>query len=448
MRNTFVLLIYVSAGNDVMKFMLPLKHRLVFTLCFVIIQLGFLIYFTSLIDPNYGKDSRVRFKNKYTETQRLKNILHGMQKLLTLVHRKANVGNSREESCDIETALLFLKNNNVSETVFTNTFEDVTPLGGTDWGFRTHIPCSNKSSAVNDAGKEVPRRQFIPSCFNDYVTLEVRENFNESLPLFKFPDTCLKKIIDKFCTTPFLVPNIIHYIWLGKGIFDFMYFVSILSGHKKQHPCLIFLYYDTLPSGEWWNLLLLHVPNIIPVNVTPPSEISNQKILYVQHKSDILRLQILTEYGGIYLDTDQLLLTSLDKFRNRECTMGMAADGYFGSAVIIAGKNSALIKKWMDSYSAYKPNLWGENSVIMATKLAKQYPKLIHVEKHYCSFYPHQTYLADHNYKWSHSYGIHIYKSGREEQLKQLNFSSIRKLNNTLGAAFRFVLFDNKELCS
>lgn len=82
----------------------------------MIIQLGFLIYFTSLIDPNYGKDSRVRFKNEYTETQRPKNILHGMQKLLTLVHRKANVGNSREESCDIETALLFLKNNNVSET--------------------------------------------------------------------------------------------------------------------------------------------------------------------------------------------------------------------------------------------------------------------------------------------------------------------------------------------
>nr|XP_034306276.1 uncharacterized protein LOC117682558 [Crassostrea gigas] len=226
-----------------------------------------------------------------------------------------------------------------------------------------------------------------------------------------------------------------------------MYFVSILSGHKKQHPCLIFLYYDTLPSGEWWNLLLLHVPNIIPVNVTPPSEISNQKILYVQHKSDILRLQILTEYGGIYLDTDQLLLTSLDKFRNRECTMGMAADGYLGSAVIIARKNSAFIKKWMDSYSAYKPNAWGENSVINATKLAKQNPDLIHPEKHNCPFYPHPNYLSKHNYKWLHSYGLHIYKPGRVEQLKQLNFSSIRKLNNTLGAAFRFVLFDNKELC-
>lgn len=133
----------------------------------------------------------------------------------------------------------------------------------------------------------------MPLCVNYDVRLEVRENFNESFPIFKFPDTCLKQIIEKLCTTPFLVPNIIHYIWLGKDKFDFMYFVSILSGYKKQHPCLIFLYYDTLPSGQWWNLLLLYVPNIIPVNVTPPSEIANKKILYVQHKSDILRLQIL-----------------------------------------------------------------------------------------------------------------------------------------------------------
>lgn len=154
-----------------------------------------------------------------------------------------------------------------------------------------------------------------------------------------------------------------------------------------------------------------------------------------------------SEYGGIYLDIDQLLFTSLDKFRERECTMGVASDGYLGSAVIIASKNSAFIKKWMDSYSAYKPNSWGQNSVIMATKLAKQNPNLIHLERHYCSFYPHPTYLFKQNYKWSHSYGLHIYKPGREKQLKQLNFSSIRKLNNTLGAAFRFVLFDNKELC-
>lgn len=422
-----------------------LNYRAVFTLCFLIIQLGILVYVTLLFYPNYEKgSSRICFKKENDEAQRLKYRLHGMQKLLKLVYRKAKVGNSREESCDIETAILFLKKNNVSKTVFTNTFEDFAPLGGRDWSFKTYIPCSNKSLEVNGTSKELIRSQFIPSCVNYDVKLEVRENLNESL---KFPGTCLKQVIDKFCTTQFLVPNILHYIWLGKGKFEFIFFVSIFSGYKKQHPCLIFLYYDTLPSGKWWNLLLLYVSNIIPVSVNPPSKIGNRKIVFLEHKSDILRLQILREYGGIYLDTDQLLLTSLDKFRDRECTMGVASDGYLGSAVIIASKNSAFIKKWMDSYSAYKPNSWGQNSVIMATKLAKQNPNLIHLERHYCSFYPYPTYLFKQNYKWSHSYGLHIYKPGREKQLKQLNFSSIRKLNNTLGAAFRFVLFDDKELC-
>uniref|UniRef100_A0A8W8KE60 Alpha-1,4-N-acetylglucosaminyltransferase n=1 Tax=Magallana gigas TaxID=29159 RepID=A0A8W8KE60_MAGGI len=344
-----------------------MNYRAAFTVCFLIIQLGILVYVTLLFYPNYEKGSRICFKKEDDEAQRLKYRLHGMQKLLKLVYRKAKVVNSREESCDIETAVLFLKKNNVSKTVFKNTFEDFSPLGGRDWSFKTYIPCSNKSLEVNGTSKELIRSQFIPSCVNYDVKLEVRKNLNESL---KFP-----------------------------------------------------------------------------VSVNPPSKIGNRKIVFLEHKSDILRLQILREYGGIYLDTDQLLLTSLDKFRDRECTMGVASDGYLGSAVIIASKNSAFIKKWMDSYSAYKPNSWGQNSVIMATKLAKQNPNLIHLERHYCSFYPYPTYLFKQNYKWSHSYGLHIYKPGREKQLKQLNFSSIRKLNNTLGAAFRFVLFDDKELC-
>lgn len=91
----------------------------------MIIQLGILVYVTLLFYPNYEKGSRICLKKEDDEAQRLKYRLHGMQKLLKLVYRKAKVGNSREESCDIETAILFLKKNNVSKTVFTNTFEGI-----------------------------------------------------------------------------------------------------------------------------------------------------------------------------------------------------------------------------------------------------------------------------------------------------------------------------------
>ena len=153
------------------------------------------------------------------------------------------------------------------------------------------------------------------------------------------------------------------------------------------------------------------------------------------------------EYGGIYLDTDQLLLRSVDRFRNKDCTMGWAHDLYFGSALILAKKQSSFIRRWIESYASYNPKLWGENSVIMAAKLAIQYPTLINVVKHYCLFYPHPDDYYNKNYKWSHSYSLHIYKQGKMDQIQAMNFMSIRKLNNTLGAVFRYILFGNKEMC-
>jgi hypothetical protein len=157
---------------------------------------------------------------------------------------------------------------------------------------------------------------------------------------------------------------------------------------------------------------------------------------------------LLVEYGGIYNDTDQLILRSLDNLRNYGCTMGMSGDGYFGSALILAQRNSTFIDKWIASYSDYNPDGRGTNSVIRATELAKVHSNSIYVHRHYCAFYPHEKFIFGWNYKWSYTYGFHIYKTERFKRLSQIDFTTIRTLNKTLGAIFRFILFDNKELCS
>ena len=64
----------------------------------------------------------------------------------------------------------------------------------------------------------------------------------------------------------------------------------------------------------------IHSQHFILESVTAPSEILGRKKIYVQHKSDILRLLILKEFGGIYLDTDELLFKSVDTFGNQDCT--------------------------------------------------------------------------------------------------------------------------------
>lgn len=156
----------------------------------------------------------------------------------------------------------------------------------------------------------------------------------------------------------------------------------------------------------------------------------------------------LTEYGGIYVDTDEILLRSLDDFRDSSYTMGLAHDGSVGSALIMAVKNAPFLSKWNESYRSFHPNEWGNNSVLMARTLATKYPKLINLQDHHCVFFPHGNLLYDSNYKWSHSYAIHVYHQDRMDILNQYDGTTIQTLNNTLGAVGRYILYDDKELCA
>ncbi|XP_062606682.1 uncharacterized protein LOC134268435 [Saccostrea cucullata] len=265
-------------------------------------------------------------------------------------------------------------------------------IGGKDWSFKSLQRCLDKSSGFYNRSMG-RRKQLVPICNNTNVSIHVATNFNQSLPLFEFPDSCLNLIIDKFSSGR-VVPNIVHYIWFGIQHFELINFVSIYSAYEKQKPCLIFLFADFLPFGDLWNLLLTVIPNIIHIRISAPLYIAGRHISWVQHKADIVRLRILKEYGGIYCDTDQIILRSLNVFRNDECAMGHAHDGSLGSALILAAKNSRFINKWIESYVTYDPTKWGDNSVTMAMKLAKANKELVKLQDHHSVFFFHMDWFC------------------------------------------------------
>ncbi|XP_061185804.1 uncharacterized protein LOC133193906 [Saccostrea echinata] len=327
-------------------------------------------------------------------------------------------------------------------------YSNFTPIGGSDWSFSTSVGCLDPNTTIFRKSHAEGGR-LIPRCTDYDVFLETTMKFNNT-HVFDFPDKCLSRVIDKFCTDHLLVPNIVHYVWFGGREFDFIYFVSFYSVFKFQKPCFMFLYYDVLPFGVWWDLLQTLVNNIVFVKLTPPTQISGKKIIYVQHKSDIMRLKILKEYGGIYLDTDQYILRSVNEFRNKECTMDRGPDGGVANAVIFAAKNATFINIWIDSYRDYYPNKWGKNSVKMARNLSLKYPQYIHVYEVNCIFFPGESVLYNGNYKWSHSFAIHFFNKDYyyfSKKLGKLNPNTIKNLNNTIGAVFRYILYGNKELC-
>nr|XP_022301600.1 uncharacterized protein LOC111109675 isoform X2 [Crassostrea virginica] len=245
---------------------------------------------TSAKMQNTLQTSKPKYTRRVTtekdQTQIFQNTLARMQNIL----KERRQARNREDSCDVETALL--RNRSVKEFGTSSVGFSVnrTAIGGSDWSFKTSISCPS-----NFLQEKKKKRQNVQKCDAEYGKLEHLERINDSFPLFGSRDNCIRKKINTFCKTDLVVPNIVHYIWFGNLKFDFIYFVSMYSAFKHQKPCVIFVYYDILPSGKYWTLLLDVVPNIILVNVTSPSEISGRKIIYVQHKSDILRLLILKE---------------------------------------------------------------------------------------------------------------------------------------------------------
>ena len=101
------------------------------------------------------------------------------------------------------------------------------------------------------------------------------------------------------------VPNIVHYIWFGCREFRFHHYLSLKSVIKIQKPVTILFHTDCLPHGKYFREV---EPHLRIVKRTPPQTVWGKPVNNVEHQSDVARLQILLEYGGIYLDDDVIIL--------------------------------------------------------------------------------------------------------------------------------------------
>jgi len=54
----------------------------------------------------------------------------------------------------------------------------------------------------------------------------------------------------------------------------------------------------------------------------PPQYVHNQSIYQMYHRGDVAKLEIMLDYGGIYLDYDVIVVNSLDPLRQYDATLG------------------------------------------------------------------------------------------------------------------------------
>lgn len=135
-----------------------------------------------------------------------------------------------------------------------------------------------------------------------------------------------------------MIPKKIHYIWLGKNKKDRISQICINSWKINLSD------YEII---EW------NEDNL------PLEQLASENLFFsccMKYKlwafmSDFLRLWILHNEGGIYLDTDVQVIKPFDDLLENQMFLGYEMNNYIGTGIIGAQKNNLYIKELLNFYT-------------------------------------------------------------------------------------------------
>jgi mannosyltransferase OCH1-like enzyme len=132
---------------------------------------------------------------------------------------------------------------------------------------------------------------------------------------------------------PSMIPKVIHYCWFGKGELTPL-LQKCISSWRKYCPD-----YEIIEWNE----------SNFDINSTYWTREAYDKKKYA-FVSDYVRLYVLLNYGGVYLDTDVELKKNIDKFLLHEAFSGFENDNYVQTGILGSVQNHDVINKLLEYY--------------------------------------------------------------------------------------------------
>jgi hypothetical protein len=206
-----------------------------------------------------------------------------------------------------------------------------------------------------------------------------------------------------------MISSIFHFVFgmaedFGGKPFSLVHYLSIKSAIVINKPDKVYFHYQYEPEGEWWS----KAKELLTLNkITAPKNFLGNELCHVAHQADVIRLQVLKEFGGVYLDLDTICVKPIHDLYHHKTVFGeeqnliyiprnwrqqlkinfwklMVKKGVsynrqkrkISNAVILAEKESSFIKMWLDSYRTFRSKgrdkYWNEHSGIMPLRLLEK----------------------------------------------------------------------------
>lgn len=227
-----------------------------------------------------------------------------------------------------------------------------------------------------------------------------------------------------------MIPKILHYCWFGsKEVPESL--LKFIESWKRYCPD-----YEIM----FWNEENCDISGY-PFAINALKE---KKYAFV---ADVIRLHVLKEYGGIYLDTDIEMIKNIDELRKNTAFAGFEDEKYINGCVVGSIKNGQWVTEMCNQYKKLQFNIEKIHEITVPTIITKTIMKkkeVFHNEistiDKYITIYP-VDYFYPLDYKTNllkitkNTFCIHYYNAswvGDDTKKYLLKKQKYRKINNLL----------------
>ena len=277
------------------------------------------------------------------------------------------------------------------------------------------------------------------------------------------------------------IPLLVHYVYglrsSSQVLFELDDFISVKSAIDILGARRVLFWTLNVPQGPWWDAMLdlgrqrakalhLSTDSLIEVkHVDDRLHVFGRLVESSAHKADVLRMEALLTYGGVYMDMDVVALKPMTELiaQGHPCILGqeMTAEGThphgLGNAYMLASKGAAFYYEWYQGYKRFDFHQWATLSIHLPGRLAHAMPRLCHELDPWAFYFPsfdeagkREMYEAN-TWDLSRNYAVHLWSGGKKWRRGQTTFADLCALNNTWGRIARTVLLagdGNENTCN
>jgi len=190
-----------------------------------------------------------------------------------------------------------------------------------------------------------------------------------------------------------MIPNILHFIFgLEEQTKDllFCYYLSVLSAYVVNKPDTIYFYYHYEPKGIYWEKLK-KIPSLVLQSVDLPTHFGDKPILETAHRADKVRMEVLYDRGGIYMDIDTISVRPYKSLLQNKVVLSIEnkEDNTICNAIMMTIPKSDFFTVWLKNYEInFSPYKRGGSSNQLPGLIAKNYASLLTLKEQGTFFNP------------------------------------------------------------